>query len=87
MQNVVYTETEVEIMLKLPRGRIKNWRRAAFGPAWVQLGRERRYRWEDIQNFLNNNALMFVTESTPPWVVADMEKQRANDQTKTRKSP
>lgn len=59
MQNVVYTEAEVEDMLKLPRGRIKSWRRQCFGPAWIQLGRERRYSWDQIQAFLNENRVGF----------------------------
>lgn len=68
MQEVVYTESEVEAMLKLPRGRIKSWRRDAFGPTWVQLGRERRYRLSDVQSFLEDNALEFAKNSLPPWL-------------------
>jgi hypothetical protein len=86
MQNVVYTETEVEIMLKLPLGRIKSWRRGNYGPAWVQLGRERRYRWSDIQDFLNDNAFLFITTPIPPWAVANEEKPRTKYQTQARKS-
>lgn len=59
MQHVIYTETEVEDMLKLPRGRIKSWGRRCFGPDWIQLGRERRYSWDQIQAFLNENRVGF----------------------------
>lgn len=74
MQNVVYTEAEVEDMLKLPRGRIRSWRRDGFGPAWVQLGRERRYRWNDIDAFLKANAVEFITNQIPPWAKEESDQ-------------
>lgn len=75
MQPVVYTETEVEDLLKLPRGRIKSWRRYGFGPNWIQLGRDRRYTWKQVQDFLNDNGMTFNPVSAiPPWAQQDAKR-------------
>lgn len=28
------------------------WRRTGQGPRWIEVGQQRRYRWEDVEQWL-----------------------------------
>lgn len=42
------TEDELAALLDVPRARLAEWRYKRTGPAFVKIGRQVRYRTEDI---------------------------------------
>lgn len=51
------TEEELASYLSKPRGTLRNWRYRGIGPRWHRLeGGDIRYRWDDVEQWLNAQA-------------------------------
>ena len=46
---------QVAELLGLPAARVRNWRYTHQGPPYTKTGREVRYRFEDVQEWLDRN--------------------------------
>ncbi|MCH7231164.1 helix-turn-helix domain-containing protein [Glycomyces sp. L485] len=42
--------------LGVPKGTLAQWRYLGKGPRWSKIGRYARYRWEDLQKYVDENA-------------------------------
>ncbi len=47
------TSAEVAEHLGVPLGTLKQWAYRKVGPKYVKVGRHRRYRWSDIEKWLD----------------------------------
>lgn len=48
------TEDDLITYLGKPRGTLRNWRYRGIGPKWKRLeGRSVRYRWSDVESWLD----------------------------------
>ncbi|WP_017616591.1 helix-turn-helix transcriptional regulator [Nocardiopsis salina] len=48
--------TELSECTDIPAQTLANWRWKGEGPAWIKLGRHVRYRWADVEKWLDANA-------------------------------
>lgn len=48
--------TELSECTDIPVQTWANWRWKGEGPPWIKLGRHVRYRWADIEKWLDDNA-------------------------------
>lgn len=47
---------EVSAYLQVPVGTIYQWRHKGLGPRAVRVGRHLRYRWEDVDRWLEQQS-------------------------------
>lgn len=50
------TKPEAAAYLKVPERTLDQWRYLGKGPRWSKVGRYVRYRWEDLDAYVNENA-------------------------------
>lgn len=50
------SSTEVSEYLSVPLGTLDRWAKVGSGPRYSRVGRHRRYRWEDIDKWLDDQA-------------------------------
>jgi excisionase family DNA binding protein len=50
------TPMEVSEYLEIPETTIRIWRHRKVGPPWFRVGRHVRYRWTDIERWLESQA-------------------------------
>ncbi|MBT2401269.1 AlpA family transcriptional regulator [Streptomyces sp. ISL-100] len=50
------TPDEVAMFLGLPTQTLAQWRYLAKGPRSIKVGRHVRYRWTDVERWLDRNA-------------------------------
>lgn len=50
------TEAELAEELKVSVRTLQRWRRTRSGPRWTRVGKAPRYRWADVQAWLEANA-------------------------------
>jgi excisionase family DNA binding protein len=55
MTTELLTSDELSAELKIPKGTLNNWASQGLGPAFVKVGRHRRYRREDVEAWLTAN--------------------------------
>lgn len=48
--------TQLSEYTGIPVQTLANWRWRAEGPPWFKLGRHVRYRWSDVEKWLDANA-------------------------------
>lgn len=46
------TPQEVAAYLRRTPKTLRNWRSLEIGPAWMKVGRGVRYRWSDVERWL-----------------------------------
>lgn len=49
-------ESEVAEFLRVPPGTLRMWRYRGTGPRWSRVGRHIRYRWADVESWLDQQA-------------------------------
>ncbi len=49
-------EPEVAEFLGVPPGTVRMWAYRGTGPRWSRVGRYRRYRWSDVEKWLDEQA-------------------------------
>ncbi len=54
--SVLLTVDQVSIYLGLARSTLNKWRCHGGGPVFIKMGRAVRYRQQDLEDFLNDNA-------------------------------
>lgn len=48
---------EVAAFLRYEEDTLKKWRRRGFGPRWIKVGgRDVRYRWADVREWLDQQS-------------------------------
>lgn len=52
MATNLITPEELSGELQIPKGTLHNWASAGKGPAFVKIGRHRRYRREDVDAWI-----------------------------------
>lgn len=66
--NAVLVEEEVEELLALPEGTLKDWRAHGFGPHYLELAAdELRYYRSDVDSFLSSRRKNAQGVSMPQW--------------------
>lgn len=50
------TSAEVAAYLRRTVGTLANWRYQGVGPTWIKTGGAVRYRWSDIERWLESQA-------------------------------
>ena len=50
------TSTEVAEYLGVPARTLDQWAYLGTGPKWSKVGRYRRYRWSDVEKWLDEQA-------------------------------
>jgi len=50
------TSSEVATFLGVPPKTLDQWAYQGIGPRWSKVGRYRRYRWADVEKWLDKNA-------------------------------
>lgn len=50
------TAVEVADFLRKPERTLQQWRYLGIGPKYVKVGRDVRYRWEDVEKWLDDQA-------------------------------
>lgn len=50
------TSSEVAEHLGVPPRTLDQWAYKGTGPRWSKVGRHRRYRWEDVEKWLDQQA-------------------------------
>lgn len=50
------TSPEVAEYLGVPPRTLDQWAYLGIGPRWSKVGRYRRYRWEDVESWLDRQA-------------------------------
>jgi len=53
MSTTLYTTSQAADYLQLATSTLEHWRLAGRGPAFVRIGKQVRYRFQDIEAFLN----------------------------------
>jgi hypothetical protein len=48
--------TDLSEYLGVPPRTLQQWRWRKTGPRWTKVGRRVRYRWDDVDRWLNENA-------------------------------
>ena len=51
-ENELLTEEELSAELKVSPRTLQRWRRQGRGPRWIRVGKAPRYRWSDVQRWL-----------------------------------
>jgi excisionase family DNA binding protein len=52
----LWTAGEVAEFLQVPVRTLERWRYVGAGPRWVPMGRHVRYRWDDVEAWLEAQA-------------------------------
>jgi predicted DNA-binding transcriptional regulator AlpA len=55
-ENELLTENELSAELKVSRRTLQRWRLEGRGPRWIRVGKAPRYRWADVQRWLEEHA-------------------------------
>jgi len=50
------TETELAAELRVSRRTLQRWRTEGRGPRWIRVGKAPRYKWGDVQAWLEAHA-------------------------------
>jgi excisionase family DNA binding protein len=50
------TPVELSAYLEIPEATIRIWRHRGVGPRWVRVGRHIRYRWTDVEEWLDRQS-------------------------------
>ena len=48
--------TEIAEYLGVPKATLDKWAHVGTGPRFSRVGRHRRYRWADVEKWLDDNA-------------------------------
>ncbi len=55
-ESVLLTEAELADELRVSRRTLQRWRTEGRGPRWIRVGKGPRYRWGDVQAWLEAHA-------------------------------
>lgn len=50
------TPIEVSKYLQIPETSLRQWRHKGTGPKWTRVGKHVRYRWTDVERWLESQA-------------------------------
>lgn len=57
MTDSLMTPAQLAVHLQIPQTTIHQWRHKKVGPPWFRVGRHVRYRWSDVQEWLDGQVL------------------------------
>ncbi|SCF22750.1 helix-turn-helix transcriptional regulator [Micromonospora mirobrigensis] len=56
VRRALATPPEIATFLGVPEKTLTQWRYVKTGPRWSKVGRHVRYRWEDVEKWLDQQA-------------------------------